>query len=181
MLARTPRHRNVQRKKSHSENTPKRTIGISVDDAEQGCRKPKRVRQGGKHCRLCKQNGHQVQRCPLIVAFSGHWITQRQPDVSKSQRGALAASLSDLLVYTNWSRLLEQKQVYASLPKFGKDGALIIHRRVYVDKNHPQKDSATNYALECTVFLEGGDRSDEYDYILFSFSLYTVFLFVGGG
>jgi hypothetical protein len=90
--------------------------------------------------------------------------------VSKGQRSALMTSLSDPMVYTNGIRTVLQTQVYSSLPKMGKDAALIIHRRVYIDANHPQKEAVSNFCFECTVFLDGGVRRNEYDYALFSFS-----------
>jgi hypothetical protein len=167
MVSRTPVLRNQSRFKSANE---KRRKAAPTEYTGPPSKQPKRSATGGKRCRLCKQRQHQVQRCPLILPFSGRWLTQRQPHVSKAQRSALAANLSDPLVYTTGSRSSLQKKcdVFTSLPKLGMDGALIIHRRVYDDMNHPQKESAINYCFECTVFTQGGVRVAEYDYGLFA-------------
>jgi hypothetical protein len=146
MLAGTPVHQNHQpvsmlgRSRFKSANEKRRKESAPTEYTGPPSKQPKRSATGGKRCRLCKQRQHQVQRCPLILPFSGRWLTQRQPHVGKAQRSALAANLLDPLVYTTGRRSsLKKCDVFTSLPKFEKDGALIIHRRVYDDMYNPQK------------------------------------------
>jgi hypothetical protein len=173
MVARTPRQRNQKRKKPSIERTRRQTMEVDLDQVNTSVAStamvvPKRSRKQGRHCRLCKQLGHQVARCPSIAGFNGRWLNQRVPSVSRVERSSLATSLGDPMVYTNAIRSVQQTQVFSSLPAMGKDAALVIHRRIYIDVSLPQKDSVTNFAFECTVFSDGGVRIAEYDYALFA-------------
>jgi hypothetical protein len=173
MVARTPRHRNQKRKKPSIEKSRRQTMEVDLDQANTSVARkaievPKRRRKQERHCSLCKQLGHQVARCPSIAGFNGRWLTQRLPAVSRVERSSLATSLGDPMVYTNAIRSVQQTQVFSSLPAMGKDAALVIHRRIYIDVSLPQKDSVTNFAFECTVFSDGGVRIAEYDYALFA-------------
>ena len=52
----------------------------------------------------------------------------------------------------------------SSLPKFGRNGVLVIHRRVLIDMDHPQRESAQNYSFECTIIPELKLRKEPNEY-----------------
>jgi hypothetical protein len=182
-VSNTPKARNTKRKMSAAEKQMrKRQKTLYHGDHEHGddgddgswrekppvLKEPARARNT-KTCRLCRQGGHQVARCPLVQIYGGRFLTTRNAQKSQSERNHLANSLSDPAVYTTGARSVGQAEVpmATSLPPIGKDGVLVIHRRVYIDRAHPQLDSVENMCFECTLIKTGGDLEAEYSSRLF--------------
>jgi hypothetical protein len=174
-ISKTPTIRNIKRKMSAAEHRARKrqssqggaihddvSTGVSsISPNASGTFKPPPKKRNTKLCRLCRQGGHQVARCPLVQQYGGKFLTTRKPEDSTSERSNLANSLSDPAVYTTGCRNDAQLSVVVctSLPPIGPDGVLVIHRRVYVDVGHPNADSAENFSFECTIIQSGGETT----------------------
>ena len=149
----------MQRKRKHANPLYENEIGvfpmIAGDDESQASElEPIPRKKQSKTCGLCRQQGHKVTNCPALTRFTGAFLPIRRP-YSKEVRESLALELSIPQKFDTHNR--EERfgeMVHHSFPRRSDHDCIIIHNRLFINKDLPIRDVATNYCFECTL-LQG--------------------------
>ena len=163
-----PKTRNTKRKMSAAEQQMMRrrpncsgnaeTVEFQDDDVddESEAREfgPTPRRKMSKTCGLCRQQGHKVTNCPALERFPGTLLPIRRP-CSRDVREQLAVELSIPQKFqTNNREEKVGKVIHHSFPRRNDHDCIVVHRRLFINKDLPMGDTASNYCFECTL-LQG--------------------------
>ena len=114
-----------------------------------------------RDCRLCHSKGHGKNLCPCLLIYGNPL-----PSCNLGSRQQLVMQLSDIdsfqTIYRddndNRTILLNMQAV---IP------ALIIHRRMVIDKNIAKPISTYNFCCECTLLMDGGSPNESQTKVLY--------------
>jgi hypothetical protein len=114
-----------------------------------------------RDCRLCHSKGHGKNSCPCLLIYGNPL-----PSCNLGSRQQLVMQLSDIDSFQTIYRddndtrtiLLNMQAV---IP------ALIIHRRMVIDKNIAKPISTYNFCCECTLLMDGGSPNESQKKVLY--------------
>ena len=125
-----------------------RNEGISTQlvDTSNGCSNLKGLLPRPKlsrSCGLCRQQGHKVFNCPFLEKFAALLPICRPS--SKDVRQQLSAELTVSQKFPTYYRDVNLKQcVHTDFPRRGEHDCIIIHRRLFIEKEILHVDSPSN-------------------------------------